>query len=423
MRAVFQFVAVLALMYGAALAEPVHIDAQGSGPTRQSAVSGALISAIQQATGVTIDATQFSGMISASVATDTTHDTLMVRATQEAISRVARGTIHSYRIASIAAAPDGGFVAEVGVDIEVFRAKGLGNEKRRRIAVADFDGSGNQGLEAALRDSLLANLTQTRRFAVVDRSNDRAYESEMALITGPNANPAERARAGQVLGADYVVTGHLMVEAARTVGRAAQATSRALELNGEVVTNTTPSTLRVLPGSLSTSFEVIEIATRQIKFAARIDLPGQDLDALAQAIASRITNAIYPPRLVDIDDPQAVIINQGGSALNTGQRFRVMQEGRELFDPYSGESLGEKEVPIAVIEVIGVGDKVSRAKVVLGNLSGVAAALVLRSVEAEVPGPELRPPPAPRHRAAIRSGAAAPPPSQHDTGVRLPFDQ
>ncbi len=395
MRSILLALLLLGLC-GAAWADPVHLDAEGVGSTREMAVSKALVSAIEQATGVTIDSNQLSATMAASVATDTSYDTSLVSTGMEAISRKAGGTIRSYRITSVIPAPEGGFVAQVAVEIEVFRANELGNESRRRIAVASFDGAGALG--ARLRDSLLAYLTQTRRFAVVDRTNDQAYASEMALMASETAAPAERARAGQVIGADYVVTGRLRVVASRT-------TEQVIELTGERVQHTTA-------GAASADFQLIEIATRQIKWAGGISLPSEGNPSLIAArIGEDIVQAIYPMRLVKFDDPQALVVNEGGMGLHQGQRLRAMLLGEALVDPYTHESLGQTEHEIGVIEISEVQPKVSYARLVSGRLPDASQEVVLRAAAQS-------PPPAPRRTAPRPAATTAP-----IGGVRLPFDR
>jgi TolB-like protein len=294
-------------------------------------------------------------------------------------------------------APEGGFTAQVGVEIEVFRAKGLGNETRRRVAVAQFDGGGAHGMGSQLRDSLLAYLTQARRFAVVDRANDQVYAQEMALVTGHDAAPSERARAGQVIGADYVVTGKLRVVAPRT-------TEQFIELTGERVQHTTS-------GSASADFQVIEIATRQIKWAGTITLPSSgDPSLIAARIGEDITQAIYPMRLIKFDDPQALVVNEGGLGLHQGQRLRAMLLGQALVDPYTHESLGQTEQEIGIIEISEVQPKVSYARLVSGRLPAANQEIVLRA-QAQSQTPATR-----RPRPTVANTAPS-------GGVKLPFDR
>ncbi len=305
-----------------ARADRVHIDAEGDGATREMAVSQALASALEQATGVSIDVAQMSATVAASATNDTEHQATLVETAQEAISRKAGGRVETYRITSVTPAPEGGFAAQVAVEVEVFRAKGLGNEARRRIAVAPFEDGGAHAAGAQLRDSLIAYLTQNRRFAVADRANDDVYAREMALVTSDDAAPAERTRAGQVIAADYIVTGKLRVMASRT-------TEQVIELTGERVQHTTA-------GSASVDFQVIEFATRQVKWTSRITLgTAGDPSSIAARVGSDITQTIYPMRLIKFDDPRALVINEGGMGVRSGERLRAMLLGEALVDPYA----------------------------------------------------------------------------------------
>ena len=413
---------MLLAVAGRAWADPVTVEAQGQGLTREAAVSQALISAVAETTGVTVDSAQASATVAVGTTSKGTSKVDVVQATVDLLARQTSGRVLSYHVDNIGPAPEGGLLAHVSVQLEVFKAKGASMAGRRRVAVANFAvDAGGAAQGAALRDRLVLYLTQSQRFAVVDRSQDRAYEDEMAVVTGGDAAPAERARAGQVLGADYVVTGHLVVRGARTVGAAARTTQHTLELTGEVVSNTTPSTLRTIGGGASADFEVIEIATRQVTLAEHIDAGAGGLDGLAAKVTEHITASIYPPRLIDISDVGALAVNQGGVGMHVGQRFRVMQEGRELVDPYTHESLGRRESEIGVLEISEVGEKVSYGKLVSGAISGAAETLVLRPVAAaEAPVAVARAGERVRRRAVARTVmpvAAAP-----DAGLRLPFD-
>jgi curli biogenesis system outer membrane secretion channel CsgG len=397
MRAGLHIILLLLGLCGVARAELVHVDAEGVGPTRESAIGKALASAIEQATGVTIDVAQFSGMTAASVTTDISHGTQMIQTTQDSIRRVAGGIVRSYRITSIAPAPEGGFLAEIGVEVEVFRAVGLGSKNRRRIAVARFNEQGVQGAGSQLRDSLLAYLTQTRRFAVIDRASDAAYEREMAVATGAAAAPAERVRAGQVIAADYIVTGTVHMVVSRTL-------EQTLELTGERIQQT-------IAGSASADFQVIEIATRQIKWAGKIMLPGgAGAETIAARIGEEITQAIYPMRLIKFDDPNRLIVNEGGMGIKPGQRFRAMLLGQGLEDPYTHEPLGQAEQEIGVIEINDVQPKLSYAHLVSGRLPDANQQIVLR--------------PGARAGASLpRHTRASPAPKEQGGGTRLPFDR
>jgi TolB-like protein len=283
----------------------------------------------------------------------------------------------------------------------VFEPKGLGNETRRRIAVMTFATSGARPGPTAetLRDRITAHLVQARRFAVVDRSHDDAYTQEMALLQSGNTPLTEQARLGQVIGADYVVTGKLRQTAATS-------SQFVIGVTGEVVTSTTP-------GSAEADFQVIEIATRQMKWAGTARISGGDaVDQVGARIADEITQTIYPMRLISSEDPANLVISQGGSSLHVGQRFRAMVLGEMMTDPYTHEPLGQVEREAGVVEIRRVDAKLSYAQIVSGyvpSLAGDNVQIVLRPAMAASTPPIVRA----RRPAANRDAPA---------GTKLPYD-
>jgi curli biogenesis system outer membrane secretion channel CsgG len=351
-----------------AMAEPVVVDAEGSGPTRDDAVAQALTEAIQQVTGLALASAQQMRTAMSGVSMQDGSTVALAEESQLETSRLSHGIVRSFRV--IAVNQDGsGFTAHLSVAVEKFVPKGLGNDSRRRIAVAAFGGPpSTRGLGEMLRDRITAALTQARRFAVVDRANDGAYAQEMAVVE--NGPLAERVRAGQVIGADYIVTG--------TIRQAGVSRSeQTIELTGEHVESAS--------SAIEVDFQVMEIATRQVKWGdtVRFSAGGGALSGLVERAASRvteeITQTIYPMRLIKFDDPTELIINQGGSGVQPGQRFRAMLLGEQLVDPYTKEPLGQSEKQIGVIEVQRVDSKVSYARLISGRLPPAGSEVVLRA--------------------------------------------
>ncbi len=347
------------------MATTIETDATGSGSTREDAITAALVSAIQQVTGVAITANQMTQVEAGSV---TVGDDQKVRITEEhqtETKRLTNGVVRSYKIVDVEASGVT-FVAHLFVDIEKFEPVG-GDENRRRIVVSVF--AGNRSYGGRLRDQIASNLARARRFSVLDRSNDAAYDREMAMLN--DAPAIERVRIGQVLGADYVVVG--------TIRDAnVQRTDRTISLTGERV--------QTASANVDIDFSVLEIATRQIKWADSVRLGAGDasinglIDNAAAKIADEITQTIYPMRLIKFDDPGALIVNQGGGTVHSGQQFRAMLLGEPLIDPITKESLGQVEREVGIIVVERVEPKVSYARLVKGSLPPPNSDIILRKI-------------------------------------------
>lgn len=354
-----------------ALAEPIEVEVTATGSSRQDAIANGLVEAIQQVTGVAVAADQVmqTAVASAAVSNDGTdsRSVSVAETAQSAIRRTANGIVRTFRVLDTEADEPAHVVLHLTVTVEKFEAKGLGNDNRRRIAVASFAGPAGR-VRDLLRDRLISYLTQARRFAVLDRANTQVYQQEMATIAG-QAPVTEGVRQGQVLGADYVVVG--------TIRQASITRSdRTIELTGERIVSAS--------SAIEVDWQVLEIATRQVKWSGSVHLGGggDGLDSLVDGTAARIgeeiTQAVYPMRLIDASDPNALIINQGGSTVHPGQRFRAMVLGKQLIDPYTKEPLGQTERQVALVEVQRVDNKVSYARLVSGQLPDGDAELVLR---------------------------------------------
>jgi curli biogenesis system outer membrane secretion channel CsgG len=371
-------------------AESRQVEITASGASRAAAITEALIEAVSEVRGVDVNAVQDMRSAMVSATSDDQHSASVSETSTSDIARVTRGAVESYQLLDMTEDPPGHFTAHVLASLPIFTS--TANADRRRIAVAPFgDGAGGRGDGARLGDALSAALTQSRRFAVLDRANGGAYAAELGLA---NAAPlADQTRLDQVLMTDYIVTGTLhQTRGTRSV--------RVIGLTGERVVTSTP-------GSVEADFQVIDFATRQVKLAGKVGPGGsasESINALAVRIAEQITQAIYPMRLINVVDPKALVINQGGGTVHAGQHFRAMLLGEMMVDPYTKEPLGQAESEIGLVEITHVDEKLSYARLISGTLPPAGANVV------------LRPAPAPRPRQAAPARPAPPP------VIKLPGD-
>lgn len=363
-------------LIGTALAQPVTVEVEATGITREEAVARSLVQAVEQVTGVAIRSEAVTRHGALQTSTDRGSRTELSATVNSEIQREAGGIVRSYRVLSVEADGTGLVLARLSVDVERFRPTSPTGETRRRLVVGEFRDEQRRETEFAsqLRERLVQHLIQSRRFAVLDRDQTAAFASEMALIS-TEAPLVERVRLGQVLGTDYLVVGRL-----RGVG--AVRSEQHIPLTGETVVRTAAR------GTVD--FQVLEVATRQVRWAASVSASNAgQLEAVLNDIATRmareITQTIYPMRLLRADNPLELIMNQGGVTVQVGQHFRAMLLGDELKDPYTGESLGRIEREVALIQVVRVDDRLSYARLVGGALPPPGQDVVLR----------LAPPPAP----------------------------
>ena len=366
----------------------VSTTAEGTGPTRDAALTSALLSAVEQVTGVQAGTRDVVARAFSQVLTDRSETVMVSETVRQEIARISGGLVRSYRVTD--ARVDGNTTTvRIEAEIAVFRATQDQAATRRRIAVAEFrDQNGRQNIFGdQLRERLVIYLTQSRRFAVLDRSNLATYDREMATLAA-DSPLTERVRIGQVLGTDYVVVGRM-----RSVGQVRQETF--ISITGETVVR------QFARGNLD--FQVIEIATRQVLWAGQINTGTsanltQTLDSMVNQLGREVTQSVYPMRLVRMDNPEELILNQGGVTVNVGQRFRAMLLGEEITDPYTRESLGRVERETALIQVMRVDDRLSYARLIGGVLPPQGQDVVLRLAPPAPPPPPRSQPAAQRNR-------------------------
>jgi TolB-like protein len=381
------FLLLFTTQLSASSIETIQIEVLGYGSNQQEATFEALAEAVRQVHGVDIVARRdvsSSSQELAFIEEDGSRSSLTLSADQTGrVTASSQGYISGYRILSKADRSPG-IAVRLLVDLPVFKGPGMRtHETRRRLAVYPFEADSNLRLfgelvgavDAAdqLTRAVVESMTQTRRFAVLERERTRETLEERRLLHDPSVPASEKARLGATLGSDYVVIGQIE-------GMDIDAFNRASQLTGE-------SSL-VTEGSVVVELRILSPATRQVHWANTMTIPAEDIfsspaDATGRAafrqtvwstVADRITeraiSAIYPLRLIERMGDQ-VVLNQGGSQLRQGMVLQIFELGEELFDPYSGESLGRVESPVARARVDRVTDRVSYARLIEGLVTDV----------------------------------------------------
>ncbi|MBP0049415.1 hypothetical protein H9C73_11765 [Marinobacterium sp. AK62] len=370
------------------------VDAVGYGNNRNQAISDALVQGLRQATGVSIDSREvmrtLSGRTSVSTDEGDSFATSFEVAQRGDLSLKTKGLVSRYDVHSVDQESDGSYRADVSVHVLKYEKPGLPADSRRTLAVMPFhsdkrsfsllgDVTPAERVESELRNRILDQFTQSRRMNVLDREFGAEFQAEKALWLSDDAALAEKAKTGNVMGADYIVVGNIRsMRSTRHV--------KTLQLTGE--------TLVSYSGSAQLDYKIILAATRQVKWSDSINLKLGDGDirqmlkkygssqsgitsALAEQLAQKALANIYPMRVVAVKG-KTVVLNQGGKTLKKGDRLDVYFLGEEMFDPYTRESLGRLEEKIAVVKVVRVGAKTTYAKVIEGDAELIDTDFIVR---------------------------------------------
>tara|TARA_B100001063_G_scaffold49000_1_gene42940 strand:+ start:1576 stop:2700 length:1125 start_codon:yes stop_codon:yes gene_type:complete len=331
--------------------EDKTVSSIGYGATENEAVQDALIEALGQIKGKQIDAEKLSE--TKRLIKDNKED--LTKSSNKKISEATSGFISSYKILKMKKTDDGLFKTKIKVSIAVYKkSKQL---DRRRLAVLPFRINNNIYNEDSIsfiiswQKDLEEGLTQTRRFAMIDKSYENESNKEVSSYQNKQYNINEVARLGNKAGIDYMVIGTLENLANKNVS-----------VGGKDVK------LR----EVSIALRIIDIASGQIKFAKTVVQPKKTV--------RDILFAIYPIAVVAANKNN-VTLNSGGDFLKKGSMYKVVKLGKELIDPYTKEKLGREEIDIGEIKLTEINAKTSKAKIIKGNediAKGFSDGLIIR---------------------------------------------
>ena len=327
------------------------VSSIGYGATENEAVQDALIEALGQIKGKQIDAEKLSE--TKRLIKNNKED--LTKSSNKKISEATSGIISSYKILKMKKTDEGLFKTKIKATIAVYeKSKQL---DRRRLAVLPFSINNNiyndesNSFIISWQKDLEEGLTQTRRFAMIDKSYEYDSNKELSSYQNKQYDINEVARLGNKAGVDYMVIGTLENLANKNVS-----------VGGKDVK------LR----EVSIALRIIDIASGQIKFAKTVAQPKKTV--------RDILFAIYPIAVVAANKKN-VTLNSGGDFLKKGSMYKVVKLGKELIDPYTKEKLGREEIDIGEIKLTEINAKTSKAKIIKGNediAKGFSDGLIIR---------------------------------------------
>ena len=382
-------------------AEDVSVRVSGRGVAYNSAVLDGLKQALSQVSGIAIDVQSLhsvqESIVNVSKDDEQSGYLQLSKESQSDIASRVNGYISGYNILSSTKTGDGLYKVEMLVTIKKYKAPGV-NEKRYGLAVVGITaGRGKcfggalsaSDIQSAATNALVSAFTATRKFSVLDRDEQMAYDLEKSLIRSEDAAVQETIKLGNVKGTDYIVTGQVKeVNISQTV--------QEIYLTGEK---------RYTRGAKATfDYKLLVFATRQVKVSSSVSvsLNGQDikgkscsdiLGLLMQKIADKISGDcienIYPPLIINVRGKD-IYINMGGDSVKIGSTYGIYDTGEELIDPYTGESLGTEETRIGMLKITAVKPKYAIGAMIEGDIQNVAPKQICRREVKVEPKPVVK---------------------------------
>jgi len=330
------------------------VTSVGYGSTENEAIQDALIEALGQIKGKQIDSEKIlqTKRLIKSGKEDLT------KLSNKKISEATKGVVSNYKILNMKKTDEGLFKTKIKATIAVYeKSKQL---KRRRLAILPFYINNNIYNQESIdfisswQRKLEEGLTQTRKFAMIDKTFKAESENELKKYQNKKYDINEIARLGNMAGVDYMVIGTLESHQNKTVS----VSDKNINLR-----------------EVSIGLRIIDIATGQIKFAKTV--------AQSKKTVRDILFAIYPIAVVTVNK-NMVTLSSGGDFLKKGSSFKVVKLGQDLIDPYTKEKLGREEIDIGEVKLTEINAKTTKAKIISGKeeiAKYVSNGLIIRPIE------------------------------------------
>ena len=377
----------------------------GRGRNRDEAVKNALYRAVEQVRGVRVDSSNYEfGFRSSGVGVGDDgpgrrrieFDSVDVATDGTVYTTEIGGLVRSYKVLDEKEIDQDTY--EVTLQVAVYDYGARGQTGRVKIALMpaktqqDNYAFLNQiisgdTLSSLFSQRLVAGLTQTNKFAVLDRESIVDLTREKEMLFSFDAPLGEQAKLAETLGADYLFVGTInqaQMELIERYLKAANYTSRKFKARFNFDYRLVDSaTKQVVLASTAQKYledeQVRELADEQNPTEwDSTQLRDAFISLVANDVIAAIIDRVYPISVAAIEGDDQIILNQGGRRMKTGMLLDVYTMGKEIFDNDTGESLGSIESHVATIEIQKVAYTMSMAKVVAGDVSKVPIGSVCR---------------------------------------------
>jgi curli biogenesis system outer membrane secretion channel CsgG len=377
----------------------------GRGRNRNEAIKNGLYRAVEQVRGVKVDSSNYEfGFRSSGVGVGDDgpgrrrieFDSVNVATDGTVYTTEIGGMIRSYNVLDEKQIdPD---TYEVTLQVSVYDYAARGQTGRVKIALMPAKtqqssyGFLNQTISGETLSSLfsqrlVSGLTQTNKFAVLDRESIDDFVREKDMLFSFDAPLGEQAKLAETIGADYLLVGTITQAEIQRIDRFLKAANY---------------TTRKFKARFNFDYRLIDSATKQVVLASNEQKYLEDeqvrsladeqnpaewnsaqvrdafISLVANDIVAAIIDRVYPIRVAAVQGDGQIVLNQGGQRMKNGMLLDVFTMGKEIFDNDTGESLGRIESQVAAIEIQNVTHTMSVARVVTGDASKVNVGLTCR---------------------------------------------
>src|SRR5487761_1937938 len=225
----------------------------------------------------------------------------------------------------------------------------------------------------SLDSQLIDRVNATRKFEVVGRSDLNDVMKEQDLGASGNVDAKTSAKAGRLTGAKYLLVTTVddfqdYVETAtfEATGRSSFKRMFRFSAVSKVYESSTGKLLE--SANFQTGNDAFKRITENRSYSVRDGDLNDDMMVaisreLAQKIANRVADVIFPAKILVRRDKEVTINRGEGGGVAIGDTFNVFAPGNELIDPDTKESLGREEVKVGQVKITQVNPKTSTAEI------------------------------------------------------------
>jgi TolB-like protein len=238
-----------------------------------------------------------------------------------------------------------------------------------------------------VEDSLIRTFVATNKFDVIERAKIETVLNEHDFATSGFGDPANAARLGKLLGAQYMVVGNIY-ELGTSVSR-----STIPYVNETTCTAT--ARIRIEMRTIRT--DTGKIVAAQMADSDAIGAKGracgaspqkalvQAIERVATFLVGKTIDLVYPIRVVHVAGDELTLNRGEGGDFVVGSVLECFTLGADIVDPDTGERLGSQETSVGKLTIAEILPKLSKAHPIDG---AVVPAQSLCRVVARVPAPK-----------------------------------
>ncbi len=309
----------------------VSTSVEGIGLNKKDAIKDGLLQAISQVNGIQMSSESSTMMKSFETVSDGNANFASASSFQEKIKQSTKGVIQSWKIISVSKTVSGEMF-KANLDVNVSKLQLSDQLKRMRIIISKPEINSNvknmgnaKRFNTTFSTNLSKMLTNSNRFAILDRKNTQTVSKELKMIASGNFRVEEVAKLGNKVAADYILVSSLNEIVSRKINK---------NLMGEKIS--------IIKSSANIAVSIIDIATSQIVFSDNFDLSqsGGNLKSLAKIISNRlsrkITDTFYPAKVIAVNG-RNIIVDQGKSFFNKKTKYKLFKLGGKVIDQTTGK--------------------------------------------------------------------------------------